>query len=160
MLYQEMCLRTSNFSWYLYEKLSKCPHVCHLPEKIFPDFFFLGGGGHVPPPRPLSYAYMFYSVSVYCVLFPWYGKHCGILMYFVQSFSFSVSFLSKFPIASKCPAPNRPRRVGRVELASPNRRRRVVPTGQKTGRVMIFFLSATGYGLLPSIVFCYKCLLL
>jgi len=32
-------------------------------------------------------------------------------MYFVQSFSFSVSFLIKASIASKCPAPNRLRRV-------------------------------------------------
>ena len=31
------------------------------------------------------------------------------------------------PDASKCPAPNRLRRVGRDELASLNRRRRVVP---------------------------------
>jgi len=92
---------------------------------MFPEFW----GAHAPslPPSPTP---MFYSVSVYCVFSPWYGKHLGTLMYFVQSFSFSVSFISMAPVASKCPAPNRlhrvvpapswPCQIGIAELAAPS----------------------------------------
>jgi len=84
----------------------------------------------------------FYFVSVYCVFSQWYGKHFGILMYFIRCFSFSVSFTSMAPYLRR----NVPRRitcielglrrivptsswrcrVGRAELASPNRWRQVV----------------------------------
>jgi len=91
----------------LVEKI-KMPACLPFAQKMFSRFSFFGRGVMCPPPRLLSYAYMF----------------------FVQSFSFSVSFLIKAPIASKCPATNRlrrvvpapswPRRIGIAESVAPS----------------------------------------
>jgi len=50
-----------------------------------------------PPPRPLSCAYMFYSVSVYCVLCPCNGVHGMKKILYFNVFSSVFLFLRKLP---------------------------------------------------------------
>ena len=49
----EKLTKCPNCTWYLPEKLTKFPNFTwFLPEQYFSRFFFLGGGGQMPPAPP------------------------------------------------------------------------------------------------------------